>query len=220
MEVLARWARTGSRNRLPLSISANTRRYSSWVSLSNLVRGLFPTTIYVNGVEAELATPFLNIGQRCATHSNFFTSLGSCVCYRGESIEYDWYSDDNMSCLSKRGYVWGFASFLTLVGLILEAVWAIGCCCVWLDANLNSNILKNRRSCVGVTRNALEMAESVNRDVGTSRSAYSGKELENALKRCDKITYSVEEKGDVSRIGNVSEGLKQRPWIYEGIRYS
>jgi hypothetical protein len=174
--------------------------------------GIVPynSSIYVNGVKAELATPFLYIGQRCTTHDNFFTSLGSCVCYRGEPIEYEGHSDDNMSCVSKRGYVWGFASFLTLVGLILKGVWAIGCWCVWLDANVNSNILKNRRSCVGVTRNALDLAESVNRDVGTSRTAYSDKELEKALKRCDKITYPVEDKGDVSHIDIVSEGLKQK----------
>lgn len=75
--------------------------------------GVMPynSTFWFNGVGNELSAPFLKLGGKCTPHNNFFTSLGSCVCYRGNPIEYDWYNDDNMFCISQRGYVWDFSSF-------------------------------------------------------------------------------------------------------------
>lgn len=83
------------------------------------------------------------------------------------------------------------------------------CWGLWLDANVNSELLKMRRTGYGAIRSALDLSESVNRDLGNSSSAYSDKELEKALDGCDKVGYAVEDSGGVSHIGIASEG-KQR----------
>lgn len=136
--------------------------------------GIIPynSTFFHNGTSIALSAPFLNIGGKCAPHNNFFTSYGSCICYRGAPVNYDWFSNERTYCVSRRGYVWGFSSFLALVGLILEAVWAVGCYGLWLDADVNSELLKYRRSGRGVLRAVLDLAESVQRDLGIETCAY------------------------------------------------
>lgn len=197
--------------------------YSATFSLDPTIGpgpGIVPynSTFWYDGKATELTAPFLNLGTSCSPHNNYFTSLGSCVCYNGRPIPYDWYSEENMVCVAKRGYVWGFASFITLIALVIEATWAFGCWFIWLDANVNSTLLKKRRPNWGILRNALDLAESVNRDLGVNTCLYSDKELERELDKCEYVGYAVEERGDISHIGIYSEG-KERPRLYDGILY-
>lgn len=113
----------------------------------------------------------------------------------------------------------GLFQLLTLIGLALEGFWVFGCWAVWLDANVNSSLVKHRRSGFGAIRNVLDLAESINRDLGDKTCAYSNTDLERALKDCDRIGFSVGDRGHSSHIGIVSEGLQWRPQIYEGTYY-
>lgn len=180
--------------------------------------GVIPynSTFWFKGVERQLDAPFLRIGTRCPPHNNFFTSFGSCVCYRGSPITYDWFSNDNMLCVGSRNYIWGFSAFLTMVGLAMESAWALGCWAMWLDANVNSKLLKHRRTGAGVIRSVLDLAESINRDLGDSTCVYCNKELEKSLDIFEHIGYSVDRKGDgVRHIGIVGESQKRREELNE-----
>jgi hypothetical protein len=106
-----------------------------------------------------------------------------------------------------------------LVGLILEAIWAIGCWVVWLDANVNSQLVKHRRRAGGTVRNVLDLAESVNRDLGTNTCAYGDEELAAALEQCEPVGYSVDASTGCEHIGITSEGIRQRPVISYEVVY-
>ena len=185
--------------------------------------GIVPynSSIWFDDRTQTLDAPFLGIGKGCVGHNNYFTRLGSWVCHRGQPITRDWYTSDNLICVNERSYAWGFSSVLVLVGLILEAIWAIGCWGAWLDANVNSELVKHRRRTGGTIRNVLDLAESVNRDLGTNTCAYGDGELAKALERCESVGFSVETKlgGGGEHIGVAPEGLRQRPVTRYGSVY-
>lgn len=169
----------------------------------------YNSTFFLNGTEYELAAPFVKFGEECGPHNSYYTSMGSCVCYRGEPIAYDWDNQDNLFCVGKGEYAWGFSSYVTLAGLVLEAVWAIVCWAMWLDANVNSGLLKSRRRASGFVRNALDLADAVNRDLGLRTCAHSDKELVEALDRCDDVGFTVVYEADHAHIGVVHGSMKR-----------
>ena len=227
--VLTGWQYTGiGQKKKPLReyeedwpIHMYAAKFSLDESISSRAPGIVPynSTLWYGNRSYSLSAPFLSLGDGCSPHSGFYSSLGSCVCYRDKPISYDWYSNDNMSCVSRKGYAWGFSSFLVLVALIIEGVWAIGCWGLWLDANVNSVLLKRRRRVAGVVRSALDLAESVNRDLGTGTCAYPEKELSKALDRCDDIGYSIDDRSEIAHIGLVPESLKRRSYMYGDKHY-
>jgi hypothetical protein len=174
--------------------------------------GIVPynSTLFYNSTAHTISAPFLRLGANWAppTRDSVWTSDGTCICYRGDIIPYDWLNNDNMPCVSDRGYAWGFSSFITLVGLVLEAIWAIACWPIWLDANVNSELLRHGRSGAGVIRSVLDLAESLNRDLGADTCAYSDGELAQALQKCELVRYTIQTEGNVSHIGLGPQSLE------------
>lgn len=178
----------------------------------------YNSTIWFNDKASSLNAPFLEVGKACPGHIDFYTSMGNCVCYRGEPLTTDWYSE--LTCVNKRAYAWGFASLITLIGLCLEAIWVVGCWGVWLDANINSRLLLWRRRGAGPLRGVLDLAESVKRDLGPDTCAYGDGQLAKELDKCEPVGYAVEEMaGGVAHIGLVSESVQQRVEIESGRLY-
>ncbi|KAI1103946.1 hypothetical protein F4804DRAFT_210437 [Jackrogersella minutella] len=87
-------------------------------------------------------------------------------------------------CNTASRYVWGFSSYLTRTGLILEAVWMAFCFVSYPRLSLRSkmNIREHLRT-AGVMRLALDCSESVRDDVGSETSYLS----EQVLKKNKKV---------------------------------
>lgn len=125
---------------------------------------------------------------------------------------------DNLRCVQRQGYAWGLSAVLALLGLILEAIWAIGCWALWLDAQVNSQLVKFRRS-GGEIRASLDLAEGVRRDLGANTCAYSDDELSRELDKCEPVGYSIEERDGASHIVLVPARMQSRVKILEGRLY-
>ncbi|KAF7556461.1 hypothetical protein G7Z17_g1465 [Cylindrodendrum hubeiense] len=166
----------------------------------------------------ELQAPFLDIGKGCKEHRLFFTNLGNCVCYRGQPLEDEFFLPDNLRCVQRHGYVWGLSAVMALIGLCIEAVWVIGCWGLWLDAQVNSELVKFRRG-GGDIRASLDLAESVKRDLGANTSAYSDAELSKDLDKCEPVGYSVEERDGASHIVLVPARMQSKIKIRDGRLY-
>jgi hypothetical protein len=196
--------------------------YATFILDENIAPGpgILPynSTIWFSNQASSLRAPFLDVGKACPGQINFYTTLGNCVCYRGEPLATDWYSE--LTCVNKRAYAWGFASIITLIGFCLEAIWAVGCWSVWMDANINSRLLLWRRKGAGTLRGALDLAESVKRDLGPDTCAYGDGELIKALEKCEPVGYAVEETpSGVAHIGLVPESVQQRVEMEGGRLY-
>ncbi|KAL8693857.1 MAG: hypothetical protein Q9224_003677 [Gallowayella concinna] len=105
-------------------------------------------------------------------------------------------TSDNLS--SKQRYrsrakfrVRGFSSIILYVILGLQLVWTVGMYCIWLDANLTSELVKSGRTIRGPFRAAADLAEALNETLGGEYCAYTDKEIEKELERSgDLLRYN------------------------------
>ncbi|KAI0096660.1 hypothetical protein GGR51DRAFT_542967 [Nemania sp. FL0031] len=170
--------------------------------------GIIPynSTIRLNQSLFHLDAPFLDIGFNCSKSSTF-SSLGNCVCYDRQPISPDLLSNDRAICNTAPGYVWGFSSYLTRVGLILEAVW-MTCCFVaypWLlyrGKLLRTEPVKSAK----VMRLLLDCSESIHNDIGPDVQYLREEEILKKLKNL-KIGYYMDETEGRRRC-RVAAGLK------------
>ncbi|KAI8631746.1 hypothetical protein F5Y19DRAFT_493605 [Xylariaceae sp. FL1651] len=147
--------------------------------------GIIPynSTIQLNGSSIDLPAPFLDIGFNCSGNT-IFSSLGNCVCYKGKPIPIDLLSGSRAICNTAPGYVWGFSSPLTRLGLVLEAVWLV-CCFIaypWLSFRsklLNTEPIKSAKA----MRLLLDCSESAFTDLGQDAKKLREVELTERLKR-------------------------------------
>lgn len=77
---------------------------------------------------------------------------------RGTLLSSDFRQNDNLVCISEEGYVWGFLSVVTLIGIILEVCWTLGCFGMLLDVHINSTLFRVNRPGSGLVRNILDVA--------------------------------------------------------------
>ncbi|KAI3325339.1 hypothetical protein HD806DRAFT_533008 [Xylariaceae sp. AK1471] len=180
-----------------------------------LKAGIVPynSTLQFKGSSIAIAAPFLDIGMNCAGNS-IFTSLGNCVCYKGQPIPFDLLSDKKAICNTAPGYVWGFSSSLTYLGLILEAVW-MACCFIsypWLSLRsklLGVEPIKSAKT----MRLLLDCSESVCNDIGLVAKELPEEELAERLKNT-RIGYQAEVRDGKLRYritsGLTSKGFSQR----------
>jgi hypothetical protein len=177
----------------------------------------YNSSLWLNGTMVPLAAPFLNLAVYRggwvnvsdednvddSTCSMTASILGECACYKGEPLPSGWLSQDRLVCVSSPGYVWGFSSALTAMGLLLELIWAAGCWAVWFDAREHSRLGRRGRGSIGQLRSALELAEAIGRDLGPHAAAYSDGRLRKYLARCPPVGYVVQEKDGTSGYDHV-----------------
>ncbi|KAL8683324.1 MAG: hypothetical protein Q9186_000707 [Xanthomendoza sp. 1 TL-2023] len=85
----------------------------------------------------------------------------------------------------------GFSSIILYVILGLQLVWTVGMYCIWLDANLTSELVKSGRTIRGPFRAAADLAEALNETLGGEYCAYTDKEIEKELERSgDLLRYN------------------------------
>jgi hypothetical protein len=103
----------------------------------------------------------------------------------------------------------------------VSAFWLLGTWVVYLDAEYNSEFVKKGRG-YGTWRAILDLAESVNRDLGPDTCAYSEEELVRALEEQNAVGYVIEERENgVPHIGlrNHSELRQRRLRLYWNLNY-
>ena len=161
--------------------------------------GIVPynSTLRYRGKNYPLAAPFLDLGHGCRGHDNKFTSMGTCTCHNGTPLRSDWWHEDNKVCVSDVGFAWGFSRSVTFIGLVLEWIWAFLSCLLWVMATyrsrLQTNLANTERMLPGTIRDALDLAESINRDLGPDYidDQLSEQELQKRLARCGPVGYAV-----------------------------
>ncbi|KAL8686548.1 MAG: hypothetical protein Q9218_007026, partial [Villophora microphyllina] len=110
---------------------------------------------------------------------------GSAYCYGNQTFAS---SDLRQSpfCFSKTYFVWGFSSIVLYIILGLQIIWTFGMYCVWLDANIASELVKSGRTVRGHFRAAADLAEALNETLGHEYCTYTDKEIEKELERSGK----------------------------------
>lgn len=171
----------------------------------------YNSTLWWNGSGLPLAAPFLDFPAR-EDDCSWFSVTGMCLCYRGALLTSDFRGDDNLICISEEGYVWGFSSVITLIGLILEVCWVVGCFGMWLDVHINSGLFRMNRRGSGVVRNILDVGGAIRHDLGGDTGAYGDGALLKELEKLPPVGYEVVDgEGRHSRISIVSmPGARRR----------
>lgn len=170
----------------------------------------YNSTLWWNGSAIPLEAPFLNLPPR-AEDCNWFDLTGMCLCYRDALLTSDFRGDDNLICISETGYVWGFSSMITLIGVILEVCWIVGCFGMWLDLHINSSLFRMNRRGSGVVRNILDLGGAIRNDLGRDTGAYENSALLKELEKLPPVGYEVTDDGQRGRISIVSmPGARRR----------
>lgn len=172
----------------------------------------YNSTLWFGGSAIALDAPFLSLPAN-ETSCEWFRG-GVCLCYGDTLLTSDFRgdNDENLICISEEGYVWGFSSVITLIGIILEVCWMLGCFGMWLDVHINSTLFRMNRPSSGVVRNILDVAGAIQRDVGGDTGAYKDRELQRALEKCPPVGFDVvDDGGKADRIAMVSmPGVRRR----------
>ncbi|KUI54705.1 hypothetical protein VP1G_10689 [Cytospora mali] len=177
---------------------------STWQPGEELDPVPYNSTLWFNGSAIALDAPFLNMPAN-DTDCKWFDYTGLCLCYGDTLLTSDFRQDNNLICISEAGYVWGFSSVITLIGIIIEVCWIIGCFGMWLDVHINSTLFRMNRPASGLVRNILDIAGAIQRDLGNDTGAYKNRELVKALEKCSPVGYEVDDTGGkVDRIVMVS----------------
>jgi len=87
--------------------------------------------------------------------------------------------------------MWGFSRSLIFVGLLLEAVWCLVCMYLFALAARPSDLSSRGRSITCGIRTILDLAGSLNRDLGADTNWHSERELNNALKGHRAVGYAT-----------------------------
>ncbi|KAL8831198.1 MAG: hypothetical protein Q9170_005399 [Blastenia crenularia] len=73
----------------------------------------------------------------------------------------------------------------------LQIIWTFGMFCVWLDANLASELVRNGRTIRGPFRAAADLVEAMNETLGPEYCSYSDKEIAKTLDESgDQLRYN------------------------------
>ncbi|KAK3689837.1 hypothetical protein B0T22DRAFT_379403 [Podospora appendiculata] len=157
--------------------------------------GMVPynSTLWYNGTATALQAPFLNFGTGCRWSAS---ALGECLCYKGEPMTADFRIREHFICTNGSEYVWGFAGFITQVGIILEAAWCLVCICLWVSATQHSKLARHDRTAIGTVRNMLDLSQAIGEELQGNISLYTDKELRQALKSSDPVGYAVRGRRD------------------------
>ncbi|KAL8992798.1 MAG: hypothetical protein Q9188_007494 [Gyalolechia gomerana] len=89
-------------------------------------------------------------------------------------------------------FIRGFSSILLYVILGLQIIWTFGMFCVWLDANIFSELVRNGRTIRGPFRAAADLVEAMNETLGHEYCAYSEKDISSELEKSgDRLRYNT-----------------------------
>lgn len=150
-------------------------------------------------------------------NASFLSDPENYECVSQES--YQWVSshtfnlpNSRLRISNKPFFIQGFSYAWLLITSSTISVWVLGTWILWLDTELNCQMVRKGRK-YGTWRAVLDLAESVNRDLGSDTCAYSEDEIVGALKEQNPVGYCVELKRDgVAHIRLSSEDNAGRPF--------
>ncbi|KAI0182931.1 hypothetical protein EV127DRAFT_414649 [Xylaria flabelliformis] len=178
----------------PSSSEATFYLNHSWLTYPYLGPGIVPynSTLMLKNKTLPLPAPFLTFGIGEFNCSWWNSSTGECPCYLGKPLPANWAISDQYVCMSRRQR-----------GL-LDAEWQDG-----------SNLIEHNRRNVGTVRHILDLAETINGDLGPNTSVYTDEELQGALLKCPPVGYEVESRNGLKHIGLVTipHGSRRREKI-------
>ncbi|KAK9794092.1 hypothetical protein SCARD494_05669 [Seiridium cardinale] len=151
----------------------------------------YNSTLKYNNSSFHLPSPFLDVGYGCSGNTKFST-LGNCICYKRKPISLDLLSDYKAVCKTAPGYVWGFSSRLTVLGMALEATW-MGCCFIpYVYLSIRCKCIRNDAiKTAGTLKLAMDLTESVQRDIGGHVTFMTEEKAKEELKAI-RIGYKPE----------------------------
>jgi hypothetical protein len=162
----------------------------------------YNSTLWWKGSAIPLEAPFLSLPAR-EDDCRWVGFSRLCVCYRDALLTSDFQEPKNLICISEEGYVWGFSSVITLIGIILEVCWIVGCFGMWIDVHINSNLFRMNRRGSGVVRNILDLGGAIRTDLGCDTGAYRNGALLKELEKLPPVGYEVVDEGQQGRISIV-----------------
>lgn len=178
----------------------------------------YNSTLWYKNVSIALEAPLLRLGYGCSSWYNM-SSMGVCLCYKKKILTQDFLADDHRICTGGGRYIWGFSSFITAVGLILESIWCAVCWYLWTCARFSSQLVKAGRTATGPVRNLLDVAEAINDELGDTTCLHTDKELSKRLAQSHPVGYTIQDrKGGTKHIGLVpvpAQGMMTRRLVID-----
>ncbi|KAJ2987292.1 hypothetical protein NUW58_g4588 [Xylaria curta] len=171
----------------------------------------YNSTLFLKNAMLPLTSPFLEFGLGTDFSCTWWnSSMGECPCYLGTPLSEDWAIEPHWSCLGIQGNIWGFSSLILLVSLILEVIWLIGNSVLGWRMTVHSNLLKHNRRNTGLVRHILDLAETINRDLGPNTCGYTDEELRYALNGCPPVGYDLQDMDGLKHL-TLSTGIHGNP---------
>ena len=109
----------------------------------------------------------------------------------GQPLPADWKFPQ--SCVSNEDFVWGFSSFLLLLGLIFEAAWVSTVYMVWLNANTRSVLRRRGFGLTHIHANAALFAGLMRENVSDEDEGCTAEEMEKAMGKVGDVVWSLDE---------------------------
>ncbi|KAF8852026.1 hypothetical protein BDZ45DRAFT_126760 [Acephala macrosclerotiorum] len=100
-----------------------------------------------------------------------------------------------------RAYQWGISAFWMKVTWYSLGAWMIGTYSAWMDAQYNCELLQKKRT-MNTYRAVVDLAGAMTEVLGPNMDAYSGPELENALRG---ESFCEENPGEIGRVMYTTE---------------
>lgn len=99
---------------------------------------------------------------------------------------------ENVQCVATGIYQWGFSIFILAAFMFINAFWIFGTYGVWVHMNRKSELCRKGRR-LGQYRAAVDLVESIQKDLGKNICAYSEEELREQLEKIGGIKYYVDQ---------------------------
>lgn len=162
----------------------------------------YNSSLWYKNNTIPLLAPFLNFN---STAPWLGAPLGESVCYNGKLLTEDFRIESHKACTGGTNYVWGFSSFITRLGLLLECLWCSVCLHLWFYSAKHSTLAKYNRPCTRTVRNIFDLAVVIKHELGPHTCLYSDEQLRKALAGSPPLCVATWENRDgIRHIGLAS----------------
>jgi hypothetical protein len=138
-------------------------------------------------------------GTRIEDHNPLNVTMARC--FDGKQLNWTLNQSEETfyQCVQNNGYSWGFSVYSSSVATGCMILWSWVMFIIWCDANFKGKLNRHGWKRRGVFRSALDLAEAIRFDVGSTAGSYTNKEIEKVLKnKKTVIGYSTARQEDGS----------------------
>ncbi|KAI0198349.1 hypothetical protein F4808DRAFT_472824 [Astrocystis sublimbata] len=173
---------------------------------NSTISGTIPynSTLFLENTTVSLDASFLEFGRASNCTDWWDATTGVCPCYLGSPLPEDWAIDPEWSCIGTQSNIWGFSSSILLTALILEVVWLLSNRILQWRMAAHSRLIQHNRRNHGMIRHVLDLAETINRDLGPNTCSYIDRDLDYALTQCSPVGYELQEQDGLKHLALVT----------------